>query len=71
MTEYLVVLYAQPRKVLLNGAPKGQTGDLLELPAGKYQVSLEPPGDFMPPEQEIDLRNTSALNPREVQFEEA
>ena len=71
MTEYLVVLYPHPRKVLLNGEPKGKTDELLELEAGKYRISLEPPDDFTPPAQEIDLRNTSAMNPREVKFEEA
>jgi len=71
MTEYLVVLFPQPRKVRLNDAPKGMTNELLTLEGGKYKVSLEPPYDFTPTEQEIDLRNTSALNPREVEFEEA
>jgi len=71
MTEYLVVLFPQPRKVLLNGAPKGNTNELLTLEGGKYKVSLEPPFGFTPLEQEIDLRNTSSMNPLEVKFEEA
>ena len=69
MTEYLVVLFPQRRGVLLNGAPRGYTSELLELEGGKYLVSLEPPPDFSPPVQEIDLRNTSAMEPREVEFE--
>jgi len=72
MTEYLVVKFPKPRKVLLNGAPMGNTNELLPLQeGGKYTVSLEPPPDFTPPEQDIDLRNTSALNPLEVEFQEA
>jgi hypothetical protein len=71
MTEYLKVLFPQPRGVLLNGAPRGNTNELLELEGGKYRVSLEDPPDFTPPEQEIDLRNTSAMDPLEVKFEEA
>jgi hypothetical protein len=70
MTEYLVVSFPQPRKVLLNGAPRGNTNELLELEGGKYMVSLEPPPDFTPTEQEIDLRNTSAMEPLKVEFEE-
>ena len=71
MTEYLVVKFPKPRKVLLNGAPKGNTNELLTLQGGKYTVSLEPNSDFTPTEQDIDLRNTSALNPLEVEFQEA
>ena len=71
MTEYLVVLFPQRRRVLLNGAPRGYTNELLELEGRKYLVSLEPPADFSPSEQEIDLLNTSAMEPREVKFEEA
>ena len=71
MTEYLLVSFRQTRKVLLNGDPRGYTNELLELEGGKYLVSLEPPRDFTPREQEIDLRNTSAMEPLEVKFEEA
>jgi len=71
MTEYLVVLFPQPRKVLLNGDPRGYTNELLTLDGGKYLVSLDDPPDFTPLEQEIDLRHTSALEPLEVEFEEA
>ncbi len=71
MTEYLVVSFPQRRKVLLNDEPDGYTNELLPLEGGKYKVSLEPPSDFTPTEQEIDLRNTSAMKPREIEFEEA
>jgi hypothetical protein len=72
MTEYLVVKFPKPRKVLLNDNPLGNTNDLLPVDeGGKYTVSLEkPPYDFMPPEQEIDLHDTAPLNPLEVEFEE-
>ncbi|MHB8069891.1 MAG: hypothetical protein ACYDIC_18525 [Desulfobaccales bacterium] len=69
--EYMKVLFPKSRRVLLNGEPRGYTNELLELQGGKYKVSLEPPPDFTPPEQEIDLRNTSAMEPLEVKFEEA
>ena len=68
MDEYLVVKFRESRQVLLNGAPKGKTNELLTLQGGKYKVSLAPPPDFTPPEQDIDLRNTAPNAPLEVVF---
>jgi hypothetical protein len=71
MTEYLVVSFPQRRRVLLNDAPRGYTNERLDLEGGTYTVSLlQPPLDFTPTEQVIDLRNTAPMNPREVKFEE-
>ena len=70
MPEYLTVSFPHPREVLINGESLGETNELLSLEGGKYKVSLNPPSDFTPPEQEIDLRNTSAMNPLEVEFQE-
>ncbi len=69
MTEYLKVLFRERRGVLLNGAPRGYTNELLELEGGMYLVSLEPPPDFTPPDQEVDLRDTSAMDPLKIAFE--
>ncbi|OGP72184.1 MAG: hypothetical protein A2Z73_03510 [Deltaproteobacteria bacterium RBG_13_60_28] len=71
MSEYLVVLFPRRRRVLLNGEPKGYTNERLELEGGTYTVSLlQPPLDFTPMEQVIDLRNTAPMSPMEVIFEE-
>jgi hypothetical protein len=68
MPEYLEVLFPCRRIVLINGVSVGETNMLLELEGGKYEVKLAPPQDFAPPHQEIDLRNTSALTPKQVKF---
>jgi hypothetical protein len=68
MPEYLEVLFPQRRIVLVNGVSMGETNMLLELEGGVYEVKLAPPHDFAPARQKIDLRNTSALTPKQVEF---
>lgn len=70
MSEYLEVLFPHRRSVLINGESMGETNMLLELEGGKYEVTLGPPQDFTPAQQQIDLRNTSALTPKHVEFKE-
>jgi hypothetical protein len=54
--------------IAANGVSMGETNMLLELEGGIYEVKLAPPQDFAPARQEIDLRNTSALTPKQVEF---
>ena len=70
MPEYLAVAFPQPREVLINGESRGQTNDLLSLEGGEYEVTLGPPPDFTPTQQQIDLRNTSAMTPLSIEFQE-
>jgi PEGA domain len=70
MPEYLEVLFPQRRIVLINGVSMGETNMLLELEGGKYVVKLGQPQDFTPAQQQIDLRDTSALTPMQVEFKE-
>lgn len=70
MPEYLEVLFPHRRMVLINGSNMGETNILLELEGGVYEVKLGPPQDFTPAQQQIDLRNTSPLNPKQVEFQE-
>ena len=70
MSEYLEVLFPHRRAVLINGESMGETNMLLELEGGKYKVTLGPPQDFTPAQQQIDLRNTSPLTPKQVEFKE-
>ncbi len=70
MSEYLEVLFPRRRVVLINGESLGETNLVLELEGGRYEVSLAPPPDFTPAKQQIDLRNTSALEPQQVEFKE-
>lgn len=69
--EFLVVRFPRSRRVLIDDEFNGRTGELIELEAGTHTVSLGPPANFAPPFQRIVLRNTSALEPREVAFDEA
>ena len=68
MPEYLEVLFPHQRVVLINGVSMGETNKLLELEGGNYEVKLAPPEDFTPKRQQIDLRNTSVLEPMQVEF---
>ncbi len=67
--EYLVVRFHAPRRVIIDDAPQGRTGELIELEAGTYKVSLGPPADFTPDAVEVVLEGTSALEPLEVTFD--
>jgi hypothetical protein len=69
--EYLVVLFPRRRRVMINSQFMGYTNKKLELEGGKYEVSLGPPGNFKPAQLNVDLRNTSAMMPMIVEFEEA
>ena len=68
--QYLVVLFPYRRAVLINGKSMGETNMLLELECGVYEVTLGPPQDFIPAQQLIDLQNTSALSPMQIEFQE-
>ncbi len=69
--EYLVALFPRSRRVMINGEFMGTTNTKLELESGRYEVTLGPPMNFTPEVHIIDLRNTSSLMPRTVEFEAA
>ncbi len=70
MSEYLEVLFPGQRDVLVNGDNLGETNIIHELEAGRYEVTLGPPANFTPSQYQIDLRNTSAMTPLQIKFEE-
>jgi hypothetical protein len=47
----------------------GRTDELIELEAGSHVVTLGPPDNFSPEERRIILRDTSELEPREIDFD--
>jgi len=69
--EYLVVRFSRSRAVMIDGEIHGRTDVLIELEAGTYTVSLGPPPNFTPPRQQVTLKDTSPLDPKEVVFHEA
>lgn len=70
MSEYLEVLFPSQREVLINGNSMGETNVVLELEGGEYEITLGPPQNFTPSQQQIDLCNTSPLTPMQIKFEE-
>jgi hypothetical protein len=69
--EYLVVLFARTRRVMINDQFMGTTNTKLELERGRYEVTLGPPNNFKPAKREVNLRNTSSETPMIVEFDEA
>ena len=67
--EYLVVHFPRSRRVRIDDEFNGRTDEVIEVDAGRHVVSLGPPDNFTPESQTIILKDTSALEPREVSFE--
>lgn len=70
-TEYLVVLFARKRRVMINDEFMGFTNTKFELAGGLYEVTLGPPMNFTPDKCNIDLHNTSSLMPMTIVFKES
>lgn len=66
--EFLIVRFPERRGAFVDGALQGWTNTVLQLEAGEYDVTLEPPHNFSPVSQHILLRNTSPLDPYCIQF---
>ncbi len=69
--EFLVVLFPHKQQVKIDGEFNGFTNELIEIEGGEHTVTLGPPPNFKPPSRTVDVRNTSALTPMTVSFEEA
>jgi hypothetical protein len=69
--EFLVVLFPRKRQVRIDGEVNGRTNELIEIEGGEHTVTLGPPRNFKPASRTVDVRNTSALMPMTVSFEEA
>jgi hypothetical protein len=69
--EFLVVRFPERRKVRVDGIESGKTGELIELAAGTYTITLDPAGGCAPPAKTIVLQDTAALDPCEVIFARA
>ena len=68
--EFLVVLFPRKRQVKIDGEVNGSTNELIEIEGGEHSVTLGPPRTFKPASRNVDVRNTSALMPMTVSFED-
>ena len=66
--EYLLVHFREDRGVIVNGQSQGRTETVIELEAGQHIVSLDPPVDYSPSSETIDLQGTTVLSPLEFTF---
>lgn len=69
--QYLVVVFPEPRRVLVDDEPQGRTHKLIQLPKGTHTVRIEPGDDARPQEITIELQGTSPLSPFRVEFKKA
>lgn len=66
--EFLRVLFPTRRRVFINGAPNGHTGDLIRVQAGTQRIHLGSPKDYEPPAHILPVHGTSLATPLNVAF---
>ena len=59
------------RTVLVDGIPRGKTGDLIEVERGVRTISLEGEMDFAPDEVQLKVERTTFVAPARVEFSPA
>jgi hypothetical protein len=67
--EFARVTFPRVRGVNVDGAPMGQTGDLLRLQAGTHLFDLAGPLDYTPPSQTLPVVGTTPGDPLIVAFD--
>ena len=69
--EFLFVKFDDKRFLVIDDAPTAwETNEAVLIQAGPHVISLSsPPANFSPPEIEVDMINTSVLNPKQIRFE--
>jgi hypothetical protein len=67
--EFLIVHFPRSRRVRIDDEFNGRTEELIEIEAGRHVVTLGPPANFTPSERTIILKDTSELEPREIDFD--
>jgi hypothetical protein len=66
--EFLIVHFPRSRRVRVDDEFNGRTEELIEIEAGRHVVTLGPPANFTPEERIVILKDTSELEPREIDF---
>jgi hypothetical protein len=67
--EFLLVVFAGTRVVIVDDTPQGRTNIVLELERGVHEVTLGLPNDFAPLSQTVLLQNTAPLDPYRIVFQ--
>lgn len=67
--EYLLVHFPRDRRVWVDDEFNGHTEELIELEPGTNTVALGPPYNFTPAFRKVRLVDTTALTPREINFD--
>ncbi len=68
--EYVIVKYPGSRDVFINGKKNGRTNESLRVDTGTSIFDLGEPGDYRPASREIEVADTTVLEPMEIEFHE-
>jgi hypothetical protein len=67
--EFVIVTFAEPRQVIIDGDVGGNTGDVLMVEKGTHRFRLSDPQDYKPKARKRVVKNTTFVSPLEVRFE--
>ena len=68
--EYVIVKYPTSRDVFINGKKNGLTNESLRVDAGTSIFDLGEPWDYLPESREVEVADTTVLEPLEIEFYE-
>ena len=67
--EYIQVKFEEERAVLSGGNDIGKTNKILRIDPGVHTITLDGAQDYTPPEQEVEVEDTSRKKPLVLQFQ--
>jgi hypothetical protein len=66
--EFILVIHARRRPVVVNGVPRGYTNQTIMVPRGAHKVTLGEPTDYRPAFRRAVVRNTTPAAPHFLMF---
>ena len=69
--EFVLVTFPRVRRVRMDGATQGQTGQVIGVQRGVHIFDLGSPLDYTPPSVQIPVANTTSGTPLVVAFQSA
>ncbi len=66
--EYARVKFPTDRFVYIDDERNGQTNDVLRVDAGTHIFDLGPLANYRPASRKVTVRNTTVLEPLEIEF---